>query len=247
MTYATLSDDPAILIPEPLFHPLADLSHLLEQGLNDRFYQELLGFAISACPNAQAGSVLQRQPAGHYAFVASCGYPLAELKRIPLSLDEALLQTPNGETVFLLHDIDAYNAKHMDPERCAQLRRYGRAREIQETLCVVVRQRGIIAAIVALDNFETRLAFSAQEVAFAQTLGALLEMITERAPAPFEAELSARQRQILTLLIKGCSNKQIAAALSLSPETVKKHLSQLYRKLGVSSRSQAISRAGGLR
>jgi LuxR family maltose regulon positive regulatory protein len=55
--------------------------------------------------------------------------------------------------------------------------------------------------------------------------------------------LTRREQEILRLLIAGASNQQIAAELVISLSTVKKHVSNLLGKLGVTSRSQAIARA----
>jgi DNA-binding NarL/FixJ family response regulator len=52
--------------------------------------------------------------------------------------------------------------------------------------------------------------------------------------------LSLRERDILSLLKKGYYNKQIADELSISEQTVKNHLSTIYRKMGVHSRLQAL-------
>jgi DNA-binding NarL/FixJ family response regulator len=52
--------------------------------------------------------------------------------------------------------------------------------------------------------------------------------------------LTPRQLMVLRLLGEGKSNKQIAFELSISQETVKIHISAILRKLGVTSRSQAI-------
>lgn len=49
------------------------------------------------------------------------------------------------------------------------------------------------------------------------------------------------EREIVRLVIKGLSNKQIAQQLIVSPETVKKHLRAIFLKTGVKSRSQLIS------
>ena len=53
--------------------------------------------------------------------------------------------------------------------------------------------------------------------------------------------LTTRESEVLTLLTEGASNAQIAAALFVSVETVRSHVKQVYRKLGVHTRSQATS------
>jgi DNA-binding CsgD family transcriptional regulator len=55
--------------------------------------------------------------------------------------------------------------------------------------------------------------------------------------------LSSREKQILVAAGEGKSNAAIAAALELSPATVKKHLEHIYEKLGVSGRVAAVVRA----
>jgi DNA-binding NarL/FixJ family response regulator len=52
--------------------------------------------------------------------------------------------------------------------------------------------------------------------------------------------LTAREREILDLLAKGLSNKMIAARLYLSVRTVEGHLANIYTRLGVHSRTEAI-------
>lgn len=59
------------------------------------------------------------------------------------------------------------------------------------------------------------------------------------APEP----LSARERSLLQLVMQGLSNKAIAREAKVAPETVKWHLSNIYAKLGVRSRTEAILRA----
>jgi DNA-binding NarL/FixJ family response regulator len=52
--------------------------------------------------------------------------------------------------------------------------------------------------------------------------------------------LSERETEVLVLLAQGLTNRQIAEALFLSPETVKTYVSRLYAKLGVSNRASAV-------
>lgn len=53
--------------------------------------------------------------------------------------------------------------------------------------------------------------------------------------------LSSREHDVLRALVLGKSNQEISRALFLSEDTVKSHLKRIYRKLGVSSRGQAVS------
>jgi two-component system response regulator DesR len=55
--------------------------------------------------------------------------------------------------------------------------------------------------------------------------------------------LSRRQQQILGFIAEGATNRDIAAALGLSAETIKQHTSALYRCLGVRNRAEAVHRA----
>ena len=54
------------------------------------------------------------------------------------------------------------------------------------------------------------------------------------------AALSARERQVLALMAEGLSNTDIAERLTISEKTVRNHASNLFDKLGVWSRAQAI-------
>lgn len=55
--------------------------------------------------------------------------------------------------------------------------------------------------------------------------------------------ISDREFEVLELLAAGRSNKEIASALSVSPNTVKTHVAKLYGKLEVTRRTEAILRA----
>ncbi|MFF0271148.1 response regulator [Kribbella sp. NPDC004536] len=61
-----------------------------------------------------------------------------------------------------------------------------------------------------------------------------------RNPAP--APLAARERQVLELVAKGTSNRDIARELFISEATVKTHLSHVFTKLGVTDRAAAVAK-----
>lgn len=52
---------------------------------------------------------------------------------------------------------------------------------------------------------------------------------------------SPRQLEVMALIIEGCTNRKIAECLNLSESTVKMHISAIFQKLGVRSRTKAIA------
>lgn len=65
----------------------------------------------------------------------------------------------------------------------------------------------------------------------------------EKVESETDEKFSARELEILLLVARGMSNRQIAQALMLSEATVKRHLANLYPKMGVNSRGEATSKA----
>ena len=57
---------------------------------------------------------------------------------------------------------------------------------------------------------------------------------------PADSKLSKRQKQLIVLLDRGLSNREIAEELGISEHTVKVHLWRLFRRLGVKSRTQTV-------
>ncbi|HUL86563.1 MAG TPA: LuxR C-terminal-related transcriptional regulator [Pseudolabrys sp.] len=58
--------------------------------------------------------------------------------------------------------------------------------------------------------------------------------------------ISAREADILKLIARGLSNKEIARTLAIAPETVKSHVKHIFVKMGVEKRAQAVARAQSL-
>ncbi len=85
--------------------------------------------------------------------------------------------------------------------------------------------------------------WSADEVAMAvRMVGRGMTVFGRQEEAP-ATSLSEREREVLTLIASGATNREIAEQLFLSPHTVKEHASSLYRKLGVKNRAEAARRA----
>jgi NarL family two-component system response regulator LiaR len=65
---------------------------------------------------------------------------------------------------------------------------------------------------------------------------------TNQPPAP-GLDLTEREREVLVLMIEGLNNTQIAGRLTVSPSTIKSHVSNILSKLGVASRTEAVTLA----
>lgn len=67
--------------------------------------------------------------------------------------------------------------------------------------------------------------------------------VMSRMRGPAEEKLSAREIEVLELVAKGASNKEISKSMSISVATVKTHLIHIYGKLGVDDRTAAVTTA----
>ena len=91
-------------------------------------------------------------------------------------------------------------------------------------------QEGLVYACLEKQSFDRK--------RFLETVrGALVEESSE------VANLTMREREVLGLLARGLTNKEIAGILTITPNTVKRHLKSLFGKLGVNTRSAASARA----
>jgi DNA-binding NarL/FixJ family response regulator len=92
---------------------------------------------------------------------------------------------------------------------------------------------GIISSIIAV--------MSGEKVMASAVANRVLEMLTGTAtPKEFYDGLTNREIEILKLLANGMANKQIAYRLKISEKTVRNHVSNMYEKLGIYDRSQAV-------
>ena len=83
----------------------------------------------------------------------------------------------------------------------------------------------------------------------AELLGAAREGNSAQLPGRqmLPQPLTAREIDVLKLIDRGCSNQDIAAQLYISLATVKRHISNIYNKLDVESRTQAVAVAKELK
>lgn len=74
--------------------------------------------------------------------------------------------------------------------------------------------------------------------AFARRAWIELQVTTEQAGKRDSEALTPQETQVARLVAEGSSNRQVAAQLFISPNTVEYHLHKVFRKVGVSSRTQ---------
>jgi DNA-binding CsgD family transcriptional regulator len=92
-----------------------------------------------------------------------------------------------------------------------------------------------------LESLRPHLRAREARAAMRQALAGAPLAATRRSSAA-EPQLTAREREIVSLVAEGKTNAEIAAELWVTPATVKKHLENIYVKLGVGSRAAAASR-----
>lgn len=81
------------------------------------------------------------------------------------------------------------------------------------------------------------------ETAFSSAAEACLVDAVRARAKDSEALPSPRETQILRLLAKGATSREVAARMYVSEATIKSHLNRLYKKLGVNDRSAAVAQA----
>ena len=71
-------------------------------------------------------------------------------------------------------------------------------------------------------------------------------MLAGAGPRRASPQLTARERQVLALMLEGKSNKRISSRLGMAEATVKNHVTAVLKALGASNRTEAVIAAGRL-
>lgn len=180
-----------------------------------------------------------------------------DLERAALEIDEMIAYCE-------AHRRQGYVAK-LRLRRAVVDRRMGRASAARANVTAALgagHRLGLMRSLIDADPSALDLiAEMAQEEPFDPVLTFYIERLQAAQPRPVEAEpeqtnaatrrraaaegvkaLSEREVEVVRLLAEALSTKKIARTLGLSPETVKWHLTNIYAKLGVSGRDEAVER-----
>ena len=148
----------------------------------------------------------------------------------PVATAAAFVVASEGGRRALLDEAATLRERHADAPIVAVVPEFD-LRELPRLL------EGGIGGVVLESELEATIATAVRAVLSGQFV-----FPAGTAAAPKDALLSTREKQVLAMVVLGCSNAEIATALHVAETTVKSHLTSIFRKLGVRSRSQASAR-----
>ena len=129
---------------------------------------------------------------------------------------------------------------------CIALSSFGDEKLIQDAL--QAGARGFLYKDVGVEELANaiRQTHKGQMVLDPKATNTILRLIDTPAVRPTESEnpeLSPRERQVLALITRGLTNKQIALQMAIQPSTVKQYVNNIFAKLKVKSRAEATAAA----
>jgi DNA-binding NarL/FixJ family response regulator len=180
------------------------------------------------------------------AFPGEAGLVLVGSRRtdFPTEHELYLLRIAVGQATISIH-----TARQLASERAARLAAEAALRLRNAFLAALVRDLAAPLAQLSEQAAQARAlateggqppALAGMPASPADIHGASKSDADMSAPA-FPARLSRREAEVLGLLAQGLSNKEIAGILWLSERTVERHITSLYRKIGVGRRSEATA------
>ena len=148
-------------------------------------------------------------------------------------------QLPNGQSLNALRQIKQLNLD----TKVLLLSAQDREEYLYETLRAGAD--GYVLKDIAPDDLAQALRVVARGEVLVQPqlAGRLLSRVGKQGNRPPYETLTVRELDVLRLLVRGMRNKEIAARLYVSERTVNFHLANIYQKLNVSGRTEALSKA----
>ncbi|MGX5697827.1 response regulator transcription factor [Agromyces soli] len=118
----------------------------------------------------------------------------------------------------------------------------GEARRVLQSARDLAEERGVSAVLASVVRVAAAAGLALDGGGAARDAVGVTDAVDHGAAAT--AELTARERQVLELIAEGLSNRQIGERLFISGKTASVHVSAILRKLGASTRTEAVYRAG---
>ncbi len=140
-------------------------------------------------------------------------------------------------------------AQIQERERLAKLEERNRlAQEIQHSVTQLLQAAGSSLQVAQENESERKVALKRSSSLVNSSLSGLQDLDKVLNPAQDLRNLTPKEREVLKLLSKGLSNKQIAKTLDIAEKTVKVHVSHVLEKLELKGRTQAAlwAKARGL-
>src|SRR5262245_29320968 len=128
---------------------------------------------------------------------------------------------------------------HTDPASIYEAVRLGAAGFLEQSVSVDEVVTAIIDVAAGREVFSPEIDRRAHQALSARAR-------TARDAWALATRLTPREREILALIVEGLTSRQVASRLHRSERTVETHTANLYRKLGVGTRVQAVRRAAAL-
>ncbi|MCA9836384.1 MAG: EAL domain-containing protein [Trueperaceae bacterium] len=181
-----------------LFHRdlISFVTEALYSGMEDDFYKRVLDFALLFFPQAEAGSVLQRDELNSFYFVAAKGFDLQELQTL-LIPEEAMLIEAEPEPRVVYRNEEAYQKEANPSDQLKRLRIIGRVDEIKATLFIPILFEDKLIASINLDSFSQTLELDEELYAMIRVFSTQIGVLLQRFRLSGELEASNRRLENL--------------------------------------------------
>ena len=172
----------------------------------------------------------------------------AVLQQQPIALALVDLGLPDGSGISIIEKIREQDAQALSLVVSAWSTQDSLFRAIQAGATgYVLKERDDVEVALAIRSILRGGApidpFVAREILKQISIPTISGTVEQNRPAADQETLTQREREILSLVAQGLSNREIAEQLCVSRYTVESHIKHIYRKLSVSKRTKAVSTA----
>jgi DNA-binding CsgD family transcriptional regulator len=223
----------------------ADGAHAIAEPESDELRLLALGTAMPLQADSEEAELIRRAES-----LARCHGPLPSVVATRLGLEHYVLApvVPESRVVALLV-VDRLARPVQDRDRDAV--------ELFAHLLGLALERTVLRARLGELSTEVRHMTTSALALLQEAVAAPVTVTTEfggrpvfspavgmhaSAPGPVDDLLTAREREIIEMMVQGRSNRDIADKLHLAPNTIKAQVARLLRKLGASNRAEAVGR-----